>query len=220
MSKVAIQSLPSGAGDARRPGVATWPCLAGNCIAPVPRRGNACDGRPGRIDHDHLCLARPAERQTHCHSVRRRSVATRGAQGGSCCWRPISATCVRTQPSTKAKRSAKRLSAGCSRRRWIASSRWTLTFIARPTSERFFPASRPKTSRPCRRSPTRCAATGIDPATIVVGPDAESRPWVSDLAGQLGTGACGRKEDSPRRSLRRNRICRAGIDRRPAGAAG
>lgn len=27
---------------------------------------------------------------------------------------------------------------------------------------------------------------GIDPATIVVGPDAESRPWVSDLAGQLG----------------------------------
>jgi ribose-phosphate pyrophosphokinase len=28
--------------------------------------------------------------------------------------------------------------------------------------------------------------TGIDPATIVIGPDAESRPWVSDLAGQLG----------------------------------
>lgn len=28
--------------------------------------------------------------------------------------------------------------------------------------------------------------TGIDPATIVVGPDAESRPWVSDLAGRLG----------------------------------
>ena len=28
--------------------------------------------------------------------------------------------------------------------------------------------------------------TGVDPATIVIGPDAESRPWVSDLAGQLG----------------------------------
>ena len=28
--------------------------------------------------------------------------------------------------------------------------------------------------------------TGVDPATIVAGPDAESRPWVSDLAGQLG----------------------------------
>ena len=28
--------------------------------------------------------------------------------------------------------------------------------------------------------------TGIDPATIVVGPDAESRPWVSDLAARLG----------------------------------
>jgi ribose-phosphate pyrophosphokinase len=29
-------------------------------------------------------------------------------------------------------------------------------------------------------------ATGVDPASIVVGPDAESRPWVSDLASQLG----------------------------------
>lgn len=29
-------------------------------------------------------------------------------------------------------------------------------------------------------------SNGIDPATVVVGPDAESRPWVSDLAGQLG----------------------------------
>jgi ribose-phosphate pyrophosphokinase len=28
--------------------------------------------------------------------------------------------------------------------------------------------------------------TGVDPATIVAGPDAESRRWVSDLAGQLG----------------------------------
>jgi ribose-phosphate pyrophosphokinase len=27
---------------------------------------------------------------------------------------------------------------------------------------------------------------GIDPATVVVGPDAESRPWVSDLASHLG----------------------------------
>ncbi len=28
--------------------------------------------------------------------------------------------------------------------------------------------------------------TGLDPSTVVVGPDAESRPWVSDLAGRLG----------------------------------
>jgi ribose-phosphate pyrophosphokinase len=28
--------------------------------------------------------------------------------------------------------------------------------------------------------------TGLDPATVVVGPDAESLPWVSDLAGRLG----------------------------------
>jgi ribose-phosphate pyrophosphokinase len=29
-------------------------------------------------------------------------------------------------------------------------------------------------------------ASGLDPATIVVGPDVESTPWVSDLAGRLG----------------------------------
>jgi len=29
-------------------------------------------------------------------------------------------------------------------------------------------------------------SSGIDPLTIVAGPDAESRPWVSDLAGRLG----------------------------------
>ncbi|WP_291858163.1 ribose-phosphate diphosphokinase [Bradyrhizobium sp.] len=28
--------------------------------------------------------------------------------------------------------------------------------------------------------------TGLDPATVVIGPDAESRPWVSDLASRLG----------------------------------
>lgn len=30
------------------------------------------------------------------------------------------------------------------------------------------------------------AAGGIDPATVVIGPDAESEPWVNDLAGRLG----------------------------------
>ena len=30
------------------------------------------------------------------------------------------------------------------------------------------------------------AAAGIDPATIIIGPDAESKPWVKDLAGRLG----------------------------------
>jgi ribose-phosphate pyrophosphokinase len=28
--------------------------------------------------------------------------------------------------------------------------------------------------------------SALDPATVVIGPDAESRPWVSDLAGRLG----------------------------------
>jgi ribose-phosphate pyrophosphokinase len=27
---------------------------------------------------------------------------------------------------------------------------------------------------------------GIDPATVIIGPDAESRPWVRDLAGRVG----------------------------------
>lgn len=31
-------------------------------------------------------------------------------------------------------------------------------------------------------------AGGFDPATVVVGPDEESRPWVADLAGRLGAG--------------------------------
>ena len=33
---------------------------------------------------------------------------------------------------------------------------------------------------------TALRQSGVDPATVAVGPDAESRPWVSDLAGQLG----------------------------------
>jgi ribose-phosphate pyrophosphokinase len=38
-------------------------------------------------------------------------------------------------------------------------------------------------------------ATGLEPATVVVGPDAESRPWVADLAGRLGLAhAVARKE--------------------------
>ncbi len=30
------------------------------------------------------------------------------------------------------------------------------------------------------------AKTGVDPATVVIGPDAESEPWIRDLAGRLG----------------------------------
>ena len=39
------------------------------------------------------------------------------ARSGSSCWRPISATCARTQPSTRAKRSARRSSAAACRMR-------------------------------------------------------------------------------------------------------
>ena len=43
---------------------------------------------------------------------------------------------------------------------------------------------------------------GLDPQTIVVGPDAESRPWVSDLASRLGVAhAVARKERRSDRSV-------------------
>ena len=47
---------------------------------------------------------------------------------------------------------------------------------------------------------------GLDPATVVVGPDAESLPWVSDLAGRLGLSYTVATKDPPRRSLGRDRI--------------
>ena len=62
--------------------------------------------------------------------------------------------------------------------------------------------------------------TGIDPTTIVAGPDAESRPWVSDLAGRLGLAHMVAQKNSPRRSLCRNQLCGGHVDRRPARAAG
>ena len=46
------------------------------------------------------------------------------------------------------------------------------------------------------------ALAGIDPATVVVGPDAESRPWVSALAALLGLGhVVGRKTRRGDRSV-------------------
>ena len=48
-----------------------------------------------------------------------------------------------------------------------------------------FRASRRTIFRPCRRSPMRCARA-LDRQTVIVGPDEESRPWVSDLAARLG----------------------------------
>jgi ribose-phosphate pyrophosphokinase len=59
--------------------------------------------------------------------------------------------------------------------------------------------------------------TGLDPATVVAGPDAESLPWVSDLAGRLGLSyAVARKTRRGDRSVAiefQDRTCIAG---RPA----
>ena len=44
--------------------------------------------------------------------------------------------------------------------------------------------------------------TGLDPATVVIGPDAESRPWVSELASRLGVaGAVAQKNRRSDRSV-------------------
>ena len=58
--------------------------------------------------------------------------------------------------------------------------------------------------------------TGLDPATIVIGPDAESQPWVSDLAGRLGLSSYRRAKDPTRRPFRRNRISGPGTHCRPS----
>ena len=90
--------------------------------------------------------------------------------------------------------------------------------IARRTSRRCFPASKPTISRPCRPSPTLCAKPVLIPRQSWSGPDAESRPWVSDLAGRLGLAHTVAQQDPPRRPLGRDRICRTGrcIAGRPA----
>ena len=61
-----------------------------------------------------------------------------------------------------------------------------LTCTARPTSGRSFPGIEAENLSAMPAIANSLRPTGIDPATIVVGPDAESRPWVSDLAGRLG----------------------------------
>ena len=63
-------------------------------------------------------------------------------------------------------------------------------------------------------------AAGLDPRTIVVGPDAESRPWVNDLAERLGRDLRGRAEDTFQRSFGGSRVCRSRIVRRPSRSAG
>jgi len=61
------------------------------------------------------------------------------------------------------------------------------------------------------------ALAGIDPATIVVGPDAESQPWVGDLAARLKLEhAVGRKTRHGDRSVQIDFAGRAAFAGRPA----
>ena len=92
--------------------------------------------------------------------------------------------------------------------RSIASSPSTRICIASPASRTSFPASKPKTCRRCRPLRNYLRKDNLDSRTIVVGPDAESLPWVRDLAGRLGLAFRGRPQDTPQRPLGRNRLCR------------
>ena len=58
--------------------------------------------------------------------------------------------------------------------------------IALTKLQRCFPVSRLSICRPCPSSPKFCRTEGIDPATVIIGPDAKSRPWVRDLADRVG----------------------------------
>ena len=66
-----------------------------------------------------------------------------------------------------------------------------------------------------------CAAqTGIDPATVVVGPDAEVAALGERSCGPARVGSCGCAESAPWRPFSRDRICRTRIACRPPCPAG
>ena len=80
VSNVAIQSLPSGAGDAGRLAALLGLALQEIALHRFPDGEMRVTVGRCRRDDDHLCLARPAERQAHCSPVRRGSAAAGGRQ--------------------------------------------------------------------------------------------------------------------------------------------
>ena len=106
------------------------------------------------------------------------------------------ATCARTLPSGQARPSARRSSAGC----WRAFVDRVITVDAhlhRTASREVFPGIESDNLSAMPAIADTLRTTGFDSKTIVVGPDAESRPWVSDLAGRLGVALCGGAEGTP-----------------------
>ena len=115
-----------------------------------------------------------------------RSAAARRREAPRAAWRPISATCGRIPPSTRAKRSARRSSARCSRGCVDRVVTVDAHLHRTPDIEAVFPGIESDNLSAMPAISDALRKTGLDPATVVVGPDAESLPWVSDLAGRLG----------------------------------
>ena len=181
----------------------TCRCTRSRCIA-FPTA--SCASRWVRRPRRPSSMPRSIGRTTSCwHCCSRRKPCVAAVRSGWCWWRPIFATCGRMWPFTRARRSARRSSAAC----WRARCDRVVTVDAHlhrtAHIEEVFPgiAADDLSAMPAMAETLR--ASGVDPRTVVVGPDEESRPWVSDLAGRLGARACGGAQDAPRRPLGRNR---------------
>ena len=118
------------------------------------------------------------------------------APSGSFLSRPISATCVRTPLFTRARLSAKRpigrLLAGLVDRVITVDAHLHRTADIHDV----FPGIEADNLSAMPAIADALHAVGLDPRTVVVGPDAESRPWVSELATRLGVSPRGCAEDA------------------------
>ena len=154
----------------------------------------------------HLCLARSAQRQTGRAAVRGRSAAARRrADAWSCgalsllhaAGRGLS--CRRSDQPEGGRPAARRIAS-------IGSSQWMRICIAPPTSSEVFPGIEADNLSAMPAIAETLRTDGIDPATVIIGPDAESRPWVSDLARPARSQPYGCAKDAPRRSFGRNQL--------------
>ena len=201
VNKVVLQSFEHGAADAERLADALA-CAVPHKLTSIASPTVNCASRwRGSGDHGPLSAARPAEREADRAHVRRRGFAPRWREAP----RAGRALSLLHAPGhcLSPRRGDQPEGDGQTRRRrwWTASSRSTLICTARRTSVPSFQALRPTILPPCRQSLKRCAA--INSSTVVVGPDEESQPWVSDLAGRLDLAyAVGRKRRAGDRSVK------------------
>ncbi len=187
-----MQCLPSASRDAGRLAARLGLPLHRDRRASLSRRRNASDGRPGRRDDNRsICsLDRPNDKLIAllfaAEALRRGGARRLVLVAPYLCY-------MRQDAAFHAGEAISQKVIGplLARMRSTASSPSTRICTARTTSATYFPASRPRISRPCRQSPRRCAARSIRGRSSS-GRTQESAPWVGDLAGRLGLAAYGR----------------------------